>query len=110
MRMYQLIQTFWASILRWLNDQVNIDLQYVTIKDVVLGVDDLTSAGRITNFILLHFRFYIHRQRLFHDNKFELIHWLAELRLRLSCMRYNLQQEGKVRRFKPWEPLFDALG
>lgn len=105
-----LVRTFWTSICHWLANQSNIILDFVTPKEAVLGVDDNSTKGKIANFILLHFRFYIHRQRLFHDNKFELVHWLAELRLRLRCMKSNLQQEGKISRFKNWDSLLQALG
>lgn len=103
------VQTFWNSITKWLSDQVNINLDSITPKEAILGMDGFSSAARITNFILLHFRFYVHRQKLFHSSKFEMTHWLAELRLRLRCMKENLQQEGKIRYFRSWEPLLKAL-
>lgn len=104
------VKIFWAAITGWLYSQVNIDLSQVNAKEAILGIDDTSTSGRISNLILLHSRFYIHRQRLFHDNKFELLHWLAELRLRLRCMKTILQQEGKSRRFRAWDPLLQALG
>lgn len=103
-------QTFWNSIRQWLARHANINLDQITPKEAILGVDDLSSAGRITNFVLLHFRFFLHRQRIFHDNKFELIHWLSELRLRLRCLRNNLQEDGKIRHFACWKPLLQSLG
>lgn len=95
-----LVQSFWKSIVHWLVNNANINLEYISSKEAVLGVDDQSSKGRIANFILLHFRFYIHQQRLFHDNQFELLHWLAELRLRLRCRKANLQHENKGGLFK----------
>lgn len=94
------VQTFWISIVRWLENQVNIKLDHITPKEAILGIDDLSSAGKVVNLILLHLRFYVHRQRLFHDSKFELVHWLAELRLRLRCFKNNLQLECKMERFR----------
>lgn len=104
------IKTFWTSLSQWLAQQANINLNQITPKEAIFGVDDQSIRGKITNFILLHFRFYIHRQRLFHDSKFELTHWLSELRLRLRCLRNNLQQEGKIRHFRSWNHLLQALG
>lgn len=105
-----LIKTFWNSIVAWLDNNANINLEHVTPKEAVLGIDDHSSKGKIANFILIHFRFFVHRQRLFHNNKLELLHWLAELRLRLRCMKANLQQEHKDQQFRSWIPLLQALG
>lgn len=106
----QLVRNFWSSICAWLAREANIHLYNITTKEAVLGMDDTSTEGRITNFILLHFRFFVHRQRLFHDNKFETIHWLAELRTRLLTMENNLKIEGKAHLFSKWECLTKALG
>lgn len=94
-----LVQSFW-----------NIHLEHITSKEAVLGLDDHSTKGKIANFILLHFRFFIHRQRLFHDNKFDLLHWLSELRLRIRCMKTNLQYQNKIGQARIWTPLLQALG
>lgn len=105
-----LIQTFWLQICRWLATQVNIHLETITPKEAVLGVDDLSSQGRIINFLLLHFRFFVHRQRLIHDNQMDLSHWLLELRAKLRVRQEILRIEGKDQQFKKWEPILIALG
>lgn len=64
----------------------------------------------MVNFLLLHFRFFVHRQRLFHGNKMELTHWLAELRVRLRSLEMNLKTEGKGHLFRKWDPFLKALG
>lgn len=105
-----LVKTLWSSICLWLANEVDIHLHNITPKEAVLGVDDISPKGRITNFILLHFRFFVHRQRLFHNNKMELLHWLSELRSRLWTMKFNLKFEGKAHLFNRWEHVAKALG
>lgn len=106
----KLVQNLWSSICTWLAREANIQLLNITTKEAVLGFDDPSTEGRISNFILLHFRFFVHRQRLFHDNKLDLMHWLTELRTRLLTMKHNLKAEGKDLLFARWEPIFKALG
>lgn len=104
------VQAFWTKVHQWLSSQADIHLQHVTPKEIILGVDDSSPNGSMINFILLHFRFFIHRQRLFHDNKFELLHWIAELRSRLRCLERVLRIEGKSQQFRKWRPLIQVLG
>lgn len=105
-----LVQPFWTAVSHWLSSQANIHMEHITPKEAVLGLNDSSPNGRITNFILLHFRYYIHRQRLFHDNHFELLHCLRELRGRLRCMERILRIEGKSHLFRKWHPLLQTLG
>lgn len=70
----RLVHSFWITVSQWLSSQANIQLGHITRKEIILGVDSCSPNGAIANYILLHFRFYIHRQRLFHDNNFDLLH------------------------------------
>lgn len=106
----KLVKSLWSSICSWLAREANIHLQSITPKEAILGGDDPSMKGRITNFILLHFRFFVHRQRLFHNNQFDLIHWLTELRIRLRTMETNLKFEGKSHLFNRWNSITKALG
>lgn len=103
----QLVQALWSSICAWLARETNIHLNNITPKQAVL---DPSMKGHITNFILLHFRFFVHRQRLFHNSKMELIHWLSELRSRLRTLQTNLKLEGKDHLFNSWKTITNALG
>lgn len=104
------VQKLWSSICNWSTSQVNIQLDHITPKEAILGVDDASPRGRVVNFLLLHFRFFVHRQRLFHDNKMDLTHWLAELRSRLKTLEMNLKMDGRSHLFRNWDPVLKALG
>lgn len=105
-----MVQNLWSSVCRWSASQAHIPLSTITPKEVVVGVDDVSPRGRIINFLLLHFRYFVHRQRLFHNNKFELTHWLAELKSRLRTLERNLKLDGKSHLFKKWEFVLNTLG
>lgn len=105
-----LVQRLWKSICHWSSTQANLQLDLITPKEAILGVDDVSPRGRVVNFILLHFRFFVHRQKLFHDSKMELTHWLAELRTRLNTLQTNYRIDGKSHLFRPWDLVVQALG
>lgn len=105
-----LVQKLWRSICDWFDTQANFQLLFITPKEAVLGVDDASPRGSMVNFILLHFRFFVHRQKLFHNSKMDIVHWLAELRTRLNTLKANLKMDGKSHIFRQWDPIIRALG
>lgn len=104
------VQALWTSVCRWARGHTHLSLDRISPKEIVLAVDNKSPKGGIINFMLLHFRFFVHRQKLFHDSKMDITHWLSELRVRLSCMERNLKMDGKGHLFKHWEPMVRALG
>lgn len=80
----------------------------LSAQDVILPqAHPLASAA---NPLLLHMKFYIYRQRLFHQGTLDLLAFLRELKVKLNVERYICSQEGKPQKFKIWEPLCNAIG
>lgn len=105
-----IVQGFWANVCAWFSNQVNLQLQDIETKEFVFGTDIGTSKGKIINFILLQLKFFVHRQKLFHQGDLRLTHFLQELKAKLRCEKLNSLQEGKGAKFKKWGAIFLALG
>lgn len=104
------VQTFWATICEWFENSVDIRMQNLSLKDFVFGIEPSSNRGKIINYILLQTKYFVHRQKLFHQGDLRLLHFLQELKVKLRCEKFISRQEGKTARFKKWEQIFLALG
>lgn len=101
---------FWALVFQWIKSASNLELDKLSIKEILLGVPaDFPQAKKI-NFFLLTSRFFIHRQRLFHAGSLSLIHWINELRTRLLTERQICLAEGKPHKFNLWQSTLEYTG
>lgn len=100
-----LSRTFWSQVRSWALDAAGVSLASLTIKDFLLGVPKEFPQALTVNYLLLHGRFFIHRQRLFHGSNLSLNHWTRELRVRLLTERAICERGGKGGKFRKWESL-----
>lgn len=82
----------------------------LSTKDILLGAIMHTKETSMANFIAMFTKYYIQRQKLFHEGNLSLIGWLAEFRKRLLSERYICALEGKASRFAKWNRVLQALG
>lgn len=102
--------SFWQSIFRWFARVEDLRLEEISIKHLLLGLPQLAPNARKINAILMSVKFFIHRQRLFHQGKLELMHWLAEFRSKLLVEREISRRENRLTRFATWNRILQALG
>lgn len=102
-------KTFWDNFCNWLATQVDIQI-HMSTRLFLFGVPISNPQDRIVNFLLLLIKFYIYRQKLFHQGRLCLLQFLGELRARLQIEKYILKLENKPDRFNPWNRLYAALG
>lgn len=100
---------FWQLTLKWIGDASGQYLSNLTMKEILLGVPNNYHQAKRTNALLLIARYFIHRQRLFHNGDLGITHWLNELRKRLLTERYICQKEGKPARFDKWILILEYL-
>lgn len=98
-------RNFWSQVKTWVLGAIQVSLAGLTIKEFLLGVPSVFPQAHIVNYLLLHGRFFIHRQRLFHDSNLSLSHWIRELRSRLLTERAICERGGNGGKFRKWEPL-----
>lgn len=101
---------FWQLVFQWIKSASGQDLSGLTLKEILLGVPSTYRQATRTNTLLLISKYFIHRQRLFHDGDLCLTHWVNELRKRLQTEKFICTAEGKAGKFEKWGPLLDYLG
>lgn len=55
-------------------------------------------------------KFYLQRQKLFHEGKVSLIGFLGELKNKLTVERMACLLDNKPRKFAMWDKLYKVLG
>lgn len=103
------VQAFWKEVSSWFDRETDIQLNLST-RAYLFGVPESLPHAKNINFILLFTKFYIYRQKLFHQGSLTLIHFLRELRTRLSVEKYLTNLENKRHHFYKWQRTFAALG
>ena len=73
---------------RWLEQVLGFDMRELSDKDYLLGLVGSCSKGsgeriRTINFVFLWAKFYIYRQRLFHDSLLDVYQWIYEFAVKL---------------------------
>lgn len=74
---------FWQRLHQWIQRIEDLDLENLTTKEVLLGIPTQAPKGIKFNEILMYAKYYIHRQKLFHQGQLSLIQWLQEFRTKL---------------------------
>lgn len=82
----------------------------VSLFEFLFGIHPSAPLARVVNFLLLFVKFFIHRQKLFHQGELNLTHFLQDLRYRLRIEKYLTALEGRSHRFRIWANILDALG
>lgn len=91
---------------------MHFDLTSLTQGETLLGfTKDIGNPTmfELVNWILLTAKFYLHRQRLFHNGETRLISYLAEAKSRLLTEKAACAREGRPNKFKTWERMFRIL-
>lgn len=105
-----IVQTFWTAVCAWFGRIEDLALESLSSKQFVIGAPrDVPKASAI-NFILMNIKFFIFRQRLFHNGNLDLLHWLREFKMKLLVERLICLSEGKMLRFRKWTSIFNAIG
>lgn len=104
-------QMLWKRIWRWLEFQVKCRHIILSEPEILLGVhgEYHKNLRYIINVICLFTKFYIYRQRLYHqaDCNFEV--WCKEFKRRLDTEKYILEKNQKSDDFKRWETLYETM-
>lgn len=80
-------------------------LEHLTAKEVLFGVPQATHKGKIINTMLLYVRYYIQRQKLFHNGILELLPWLQEFKQKLAVEEWISTKMLGKNTFRIWTPI-----
>lgn len=104
------VQVFWVVLCAWFSRAVDLNMQGVKPKEFVFGIRVKSKQSTLMNYIVLQTKYFVYRQKLFHQGDLRLLHFLQELKMKLKQERFILRQEGKETKFRKWEPILSALG
>jgi len=80
-------QVFWQSFFEWWNrlSDVKIPLDYVDLEEsIIFGFQLDDDPFLVLNYCALIAKYYIYRQKLFHDNNVDFYEYLCELKFKLQ--------------------------
>lgn len=100
----------WRKICGWFLDNVNLHLERITPKEFLLGVPSDYHMSKIINFTLIQIRFFIFRQKLFHNSELCLFQWLREYRDKLRTEKWISSRTGKKTSHLQCDTILRALG
>lgn len=103
-----LVKTLWRGIVDWFDRVADVNLN-VSLHIFLFGISEQTPQAKMINFILIFVKFYIYRQKLFHQGDLSLIHLLHELKIRLQVEKYITTIENKQHQFQRWNRVYAAL-
>lgn len=66
------VQPFWVALWNWATQQTDIQLANVELLEYMLGVPKDNPQAKVLNFIKLSCKFFIYRQKLYHEAKLDL--------------------------------------
>lgn len=104
-----MIQQFWQKVVQWFDDFTHISLLDINKAQFFFGVPKTRQNWRIINSILLVGKFFIQRQKLFHNGDLHLIHFLTHLRTKLITEKKVCAMERRMDKFRKWQHLLNVL-
>ena len=105
----RVVRQFLVRIGRWLEQVLGFDMRELSDKDYLLGLVGSGERIRTINFVFLWAKFYIYRQRLFHDSLLDVYQWIYELRCKIAVENYICQQDYKQKEKIPCNVLLSKI-
>lgn len=100
---------FWARICGWLEQNDDL-LVHLSQQEFLFGLHPSVPGSRKINFLTIFTKFFIHRQKLFHNGDLPMAQFLRELRTKLQMEKQICGLENKPNKFRCWTRILAALG
>ncbi len=104
------VHTFWVSLYKWWNRTTEIVISDETeIEECILfGYYGESDIVKVLNFVIIHAKYYIYRQRLYQNNNIEFYDFLMILKYKLKQMKCILEYKNQESIFEPYLVLLNA--
>jgi hypothetical protein len=102
------VRKFWLTVQTWLNNMYNTNI-ILSEKTIIFGCmpeDDMLEA---LNFVILLGKFYIYKQRLFHDNEINFLEYLIDLKYKLDIEEQICKHNKTLDKFIKYLIIHDNL-
>lgn len=104
------VKPFWSRICEWFRNEADLYLDHLTTKEYIFGLAAGTHFRDPINNILLSVKFYIYRQKSFHECNLDVRHWLMEYRTRLQTEQWIRKRTGSKPPNRIYNRILEALG
>lgn len=104
------VKKFWELLSQWCESFLDISLSSMNEAELLFGTTDTRGNQRIKNWLVLQAKYFIQKRRLFEQGSLPFIVFLREIRSSIYMERRACYAENKIRKFRPWQRLYDALG
>lgn len=104
------VRPLWSALAGWFRQQVNLYLDNLTAKEIILGLPQGAYQRDVINSILLSFKFYVFRQKRFHEGELDMRHWLTEFKTKIKTEKWVRKRIGSKPVNVLYERILEALG
>ena len=104
----QSVKEFWNFLFNWWETVTNTELDVIK-EELLFGFVQSSDYYKVLNYCVLLAKSYIHRQRLFHNNKLSLYQYQVELKQKIQIEKYICYSNNQVNKFKKWTFLLNAI-
>lgn len=80
-------------------------MDQLSAREVILGLSKGAHQAIVINAILLSIKFYIFRQKMFHEGDMDMRQWLLEFRTTIQTEKWIRKRMGS----KPANPMYDRI-
>ena len=101
------VSNFWNSIISWINSVLNSSIS-LNEFDILFGLTGSDDASTVMNFLILHAKFFIHRQRIQDIHELHIIAFKNQLKVKLTIEKIICERE-KPWKFAKFQPLLNSL-
>lgn len=103
------VRHLWLQLCSWFHRELNIDIE-VLQSQYFLGLPPTHKNCKIINSLILYFKYYVHRQKLFHDCEMCVTSLLAEIKLKIKTEKPSCALQNKTHLFNRRDDIMNALG
>ena len=103
------VEAFWQHFFNWWNRLDNIQIPHTTELNILFGYMSNENVFMALNYCILHGKYYIYKQRLFHNNNLDLYEFLVELRYKLQIEYDICKKNSCMDKFDKYVFIFDTL-
>lgn len=104
------VKPFWNGLCVWFRREVNLYLDRLTAKEYIFGLAKGSHLRDVINNILISIKFFVFRQKMYHDCKLEVCQWLLEFRIRLKTEMWIRRKIGSKPANNMYKRILAALG
>ena len=101
---------FWEEFFAWSNGIYQMSItNHETVKCILFGLPSENDRTTAMNFCLLYGKYFIYKQKLFHNGEFHMISFLAELKYKLDIEERIANKTGNPGVFEKFRCVLNSL-